>query len=102
MYFVYLKGWNMKNVTSAQAVRNFSEVMDTVRTEHVTISKNGKPVAVLYSYEEAQAIEEMKMRELKSALLKARKQKGKLFTREDLNQIKEKGMAKLKAEGKLK
>lgn len=90
----------MKSVTSAHAVRNFSEVMDTVRTEHVTISKNGKPVAVLYSYEEAQAIEEMKMRDLQSALKKAKAEaragKGRPFTDEVLKEIEERGMKRLK------
>lgn len=58
----------MKTVTATQAAKNFGEVLDNTRNGHITIEKQGRPVAVIYSYAESQAIEEMKMRDLKHAL----------------------------------
>ena len=42
------------------------EMLDTAQREPVTIERNGRPVAVLYSYEEARAIEQTKLEWLKA------------------------------------
>ena len=89
----------MKTYTATQAAKNFGQILDNARSGHVTIEKQGRPVAVLYSYDEAVAIEEMKMRDLKSALeaaqAEARAGKGRPFTKEVLTEIKERGMKRL-------
>ena len=48
-------------------------MLDTVQREPVTIERNGRPVAVLYSYEEAKAIEQTKLELLKAKLARADK-----------------------------
>ncbi|KKN31111.1 hypothetical protein LCGC14_0827180 [marine sediment metagenome] len=58
----------MKTVSATLAAKNFGQVLDNARSGHITIEKQGRPVAVVYSYDESQAIEEMKMRDLKHSL----------------------------------
>jgi prevent-host-death family protein len=58
----------MKTVSATHAAKNFGQVLDNARSGHITIEKQGRPVAVVYSYDESQAIEEMKMRDLKQSL----------------------------------
>lgn len=58
----------MKTVSATLAAKNFGQVLDNARSGHITIEKQGRPVAVVYSYAESQAIEEMKMRDLKHSL----------------------------------
>lgn len=58
----------MKIISATQAAKNFGQVLDSARSGHVTIEKQGRPVAVVYSYDESLAIEEMKMRDLKQSL----------------------------------
>lgn len=58
----------MKTISATQAAKNFGQVLDNARSGHITIEKQGRPVAVVYSYDESQAIEEMKMRDLKQSL----------------------------------
>ena len=50
----------MKKVTATEASKAFGQLVDDVQSESVTIERNGRPVAVVYSYEEAQRIEAMK------------------------------------------
>lgn len=48
-----------KTLPAAEAKTNFGALLDTVRREPVTISKNGRPVAVIMSiedYEQHQAL----------------------------------------------
>ena len=40
-------------------------MVDEAQAEPITIEKNGRPVAVIYSYREAQEIEALKLAELK-------------------------------------
>lgn len=39
-------------------------MVDEAQAEPITIEKNGRPVAVIYSYREAQKIEELKLADL--------------------------------------
>ena len=50
----------MKKVTATEASKAFGQLVDDVQSESVTIERNGRPVAVVYSYEEAQRIEAMR------------------------------------------
>ena len=40
--------------------RSFGQLVDDAQSESVTIERNGRPVAVVYSYEEAQRMEAMR------------------------------------------
>ena len=58
----------------AKELRDLQDgMLDTVQREPVTIERNGRPVAVLYSYEEAKAIEQTKLELLKAKLARADK-----------------------------
>lgn len=50
-----------------------AEMLNTVQREPVTIERNGRPVAVLYSYEEEKAIEKAKLEWLKAKLARSDK-----------------------------
>jgi prevent-host-death family protein len=50
----------MKKITATEASKAFGQLVDDVQSESVTIERNGRPVAVVYSYEEAQRIEAMR------------------------------------------
>ncbi len=50
----------MRKVTATEASKAFGQLVDDVQSESVTIERNGRPVAVVYSYEEAQRIEAMR------------------------------------------
>jgi prevent-host-death family protein len=50
----------MKKVTATEASKAFGQLVDDVQSESVTIERNGRPVAVMYSYEESQRIEAMR------------------------------------------
>jgi prevent-host-death family protein len=50
----------MKKVTATEASKAFGQLVDDVQSESVTIERNGRPVAVVYSYEESQRIEAMR------------------------------------------
>lgn len=55
----------MKTIKATEAARGFGQLVDETLIEPVTIEKNGRPVAVLYSYAEAQQIEALKLDELR-------------------------------------
>ncbi|MBL4745906.1 MAG: type II toxin-antitoxin system Phd/YefM family antitoxin [Flavobacteriaceae bacterium] len=52
----------MKTISSTLARQNFSDIIETVETEEITISKNNKNIAVIIScekYEELVRIEDI-------------------------------------------
>jgi len=55
----------MKQMTATEAAKGFGQLVDEAQAEPITIKKNGRPVAVIYSYREAQEIEALKLAELK-------------------------------------
>jgi len=55
----------MKQMTATEAAKGFGQLVDEAQAEPITIEKNGRPVAVIYSYREAQEIEALKLAELK-------------------------------------
>tara|TARA_B100000315_G_C14164082_1_gene401416 strand:+ start:127 stop:375 length:249 start_codon:yes stop_codon:yes gene_type:complete len=55
---------------AAQAKTNFGALLDTVQREPVTISKKGRPVAVMMSMEEYEVHEAMKLERLRREVRK--------------------------------
>ena len=55
----------MKQITATDAAKGFGQLVDEAQAEPITIEKNGRPVAVIYSYREAQKIEALKLAELR-------------------------------------
>ncbi len=52
-------------MTATEAAKGFGQLVDEAQAEPITIEKNGRPVAVIYSYREAQEIEALKLAELR-------------------------------------
>ena len=58
----------MRSMTARDAKNPFGELLMEAQREPVTIEKNGKPVAVVRSYEDDQEIERMKLEWLRRAV----------------------------------
>lgn len=58
----------MKKIASTEAKNNFGELLDNAQHEPVTIEKNGRPIAVMYSFKEYQEMERMKLEVLQRDL----------------------------------
>ena len=63
-----------KSVPAAQAKTNFGALLDSVQREPVTISKKGRPVAVMMSMEEYEEHEAMKLERLRREVRKGMNQ----------------------------
>ncbi len=57
-----------KTVPAAEAKTNFGALLDTVRREPVTISKNGRPVAVIMSIEDYEQHQAMTLERLRAEI----------------------------------
>ena len=62
----------MKALTANEAKTHFGEMLMSAQQAPVQINKNGKPVAVLVSYDEYESIEAMKLSMLQSRFSKAK------------------------------
>lgn len=60
----------MKTIAALEAKNRFGELLDTAQREPVTIEKHGRPVAVVVSAEEYDAIQAMKLANLKAEIQK--------------------------------
>lgn len=58
----------MRTMSAKDAKNRFGELLMEAQRAPVTIEKNGKPVAVLYSYEEHHHIEAARLEWLKAAV----------------------------------
>lgn len=58
----------MKSVTAKEAKNRFGQLIDDAQRGPVTISKNGRPFAVVLSYEDFQMAEELKLTSLRHAI----------------------------------
>lgn len=58
----------MRTMTAKDAKNHFGELLMEAQKAPVTIEKNGKPVAVLYSYDDHHHIEQAKLEWLKAAI----------------------------------
>ncbi len=76
-----------------------AEMLDTVQREPVTVERNGRPVAVLYSYEEAKSIEKGRLELLQTKIATSDKaiQQGRYesFNQNTINQVKADGRIQL-------
>lgn len=59
-----------KTVPAAEAKTNFGSLLDRAQREPVTISKKGRPVAVLMSMEEFQEHQRLKLEQLRREVQK--------------------------------
>lgn len=62
----------MRTMTAKEAKNHFGELLMEAQKAPVTIEKNGKPVAVVYSMEWHEAAEEAKLDWLKRAVAEAK------------------------------
>ena len=58
----------MRTMSAKDAKNHFGELLMEAQRAPVTIERNGKPVAVMYSYEEHHHIEATKLEWLKAAI----------------------------------
>jgi prevent-host-death family protein len=89
----------MRRMSAKEAKNHFGELLMKAQTAPVTIEKNGKPVAVVYSMEWHEAAEEAKLDWLKRAVAEgvAEADRGELveLTEELVEQIKRRGHSPL-------
>ena len=89
----------MKHIKSSEAAKAFGQLVSDVQAEPVTIESYGRPVAVIYSYREAQEMEALKLAHLKALVsegLESIKQgRVRPLTKDVLNEIKAKGRKRL-------
>ena len=62
----------MKAVAARDAKNRFGQLMDDAQREPVLIEKNGRPVAVVLSYEDYQNTEAIKLQALKQGIAEAK------------------------------
>lgn len=62
----------MKSMAAREAKNRFGQLIDDAQREPVTIVKNGRPFAVVQSYDAYQASQDLKLRSLKIAIEEAR------------------------------
>jgi prevent-host-death family protein len=62
------KDTTMRTMSAKDAKNHFGELLLEAQKAPVTIEKNGRPVAVLYSYEDHHHVEQAKLEWLKAAI----------------------------------
>ncbi len=58
----------MKSVTAKDAKNRFGQLIDDAQRGPVTIEKNGRPFAVVQSYEDYQMAQQLKLTSLRNAI----------------------------------
>jgi prevent-host-death family protein len=93
----------MRTMSAKDAKNHFGELLMDAQREPVVIEKNGKPVAVVLSFEEHEEIERLKLDWLKIALAEADADvaAGRMrpLTDELVRDIKRRGRERMAAEG---
>ena len=64
----------MKRIAAKEAKNRFGQLMDDAQLGPVTIEKNGRPFAVVQSYEDFKSSEQSKMNSLRDAIAEASEQ----------------------------
>jgi len=64
----------MKTVAAKEAKNRFGRLIDDAQRGPVTIEKNGRPFAVVQSYEDYQIAQQFKMASIRDAINEARKE----------------------------
>ena len=89
----------MKAMTARDAKNRFGQLMDDAQRGPVTIEKNGRPFAVMQSYEDFQEVQRLKLASLRHAVDDARKEyeagQGKPFDRTAAEAITAEGRKRL-------
>ena len=89
----------MKYVTAKEAKNRFGQLIDGAQREPVTISKNGRPFAVVQSYADFVASEEIKTDALRRGIAEARAEVAargaRVFDEAALESLKEAGRVEL-------
>ena len=89
----------MKTVAAKEAKNRFGQLIDDAQRGPVTIEKNGRPFAVVQSYEDFQRSERLKLDSLRTAINEAREQYaqglGTSLDQSDIDAIKSEGRRKL-------
>ena len=89
----------MKTVTAKEAKNRFGQLIDDAQRGPVMIEKNGRPFAVVQSYEDFQLSERLKLDSLRTAIDEAREQYahglGKPFDQAAVDAIKSEGRQSL-------
>lgn len=89
----------MKTVAAKEAKNRFGKLIDDAQRGPVTIEKNGRPFAVVQSYEDFQLSERMKLDSLRTAIHEAREQYaqdlGRPFDESAVDAIKSEGRRRL-------
>lgn len=62
----------MQTISAREAKARFGQLLDTARTEPVTIEKHGRPVAVLVSKQEYDEIQTARLEQLRMAVQKGK------------------------------
>jgi prevent-host-death family protein len=86
----------MRSMSAKDAKNHFGELLLEAQKAPVTIEKNGRPVAVLYSYEEHHQVERAKLEWLRAAIAEADADAAAGREYEMSDQL----MAQIKAEGR--
>lgn len=89
----------MKTVAAREAKNRFGQLIDDAQRGPVTIEKNGRPFAVVQSYEDFQRSERMKLDSLRTAIHEAREQYaqglGEPFDQSAVDEIKSEARQKM-------
>jgi prevent-host-death family protein len=85
----------MRTVSAKDAKNRFGELLMEAQKAPVTIEKNGKPVAVLLSFEEHEEIEKLKLERLRAMIAEA----DEAVARGDVHEWTEDLAAEIRAEG---
>ncbi len=89
----------MKSVTAKDAKNRFGQLIDDAQRGPVTIEKNGRPFAVVQSYEDYQMAQQLKLTSLRNAIHEAHAEytegRGVPFDRDAVEEIVDAGRQRL-------
>jgi len=85
----------MRTMSAKNAKNHFGELLMEAQRAPVTIEKNGKPVAVLLSFEEHEEIEKLKLERLRAMIAEA----DEAVARGEVHEWTDELMADIRAEG---
>ncbi len=91
----------MRRVSAREAKNRFGKLIDDAQRGPVTIEKNGRPFAVVQSYADFEATQQVKLEALRQGIAEARAElaagKGMPFDDEAVEEIKAEGRKRLGA-----
>lgn len=87
----------MRTMSAKDAKNHFGELLMEAQKAPVTIEKNGRPVAVLLSFEEHEAVEKLKLDRLRAMIAEA----DEAVARGDLHEWTDELSAEIRVEGEM-